>query len=122
MIHIQRYSPDTCSCVLLETWDDTQASEARVHVFEAMEVICAAHQDDHGPTLYQRIVHENRRKNLVLAMAQALQPDVSHLDYTWTFDEQRQLQPQLPTLDPRHRAALQAAADLQFGPHQVRLA
>ena len=120
-VHMQRYSPDTCQCVLLETWDDTVDAEARIHTFHAMEVICAGHAGEDGVQLYQRILHENRRKNLLLAMAQSLDPTVLWTDYHWSFDPQRCLLASFPTLDATHLPQLQAFADLQFGPGLVRL-
>lgn len=119
MIHTQRFSPDTCGCVLLETWDDEPPAEARVHHFQAFEYICDAHTGHAGSTLYDRIRAENRRKNLLSLMAQALRADFHDEDYTWAFDDHRRLQVTVAHLTPAQGQALQAMADLQFGPGLV---
>lgn len=119
MIHIQRWAPDTCGCVLLETWDDTVEAAARVHTFQEMEVICPFHAALEGEAVYTTMRGENRRKNLVAVIAKSVRPAFQDADYTWSFDAQRRLVVTIAGLTNQQRTQLQAAADLQFGPGLV---
>lgn len=42
-IIINTWSPDTCSCILHFSWDDSVPPEERVHTFFAAERVCADH-------------------------------------------------------------------------------
>jgi hypothetical protein len=118
----QKWSPDTCGCVLLETWDDATDQAARVHTYHAVEHACPAHTHLSGEAVYQAVRGENRRKNLVAVIAKALHAPFEHADYTWSFDAQRRVVATVAGLSVGQQQALQQAADLQFGPGQVDVA
>jgi hypothetical protein len=119
MLKTQRWSPDTCTCVMLETWDDTTTEAERVHTFHTMEVICSFHASQAGVTAYTTVRGENRRKNLVAVMARSIRPAFVDTDYTWTFDAQRRVIVTIANLSQAQKTALQNAADAQFGPGLV---
>jgi hypothetical protein len=118
-LHTQRWGLDTCGCIVLETWDDTEEAAARVHTFQEMEAICAFHAAEQGEAVYTTIRAENRRKNLVAVLAKSVRPTFRDADYTWAFDAQRRLVVTIVGLTNAQRTQLQAAADLQFGPGVV---
>ena len=63
-LHTTRWSPDTCSCVIEYTWDDTDPQETRQHTLSTYVSRCAAH-DAVGPdsNRYDTVKEENTRKN-----------------------------------------------------------
>ena len=119
MLKTQRWSPDSCQCVMLETWEDTVDAAARTHTFQQMEVICPAHTSLAGEPAYQTVRAENRRKNLVAVAAKSVRTQFVDSDYTWSFDAQRRLIATIQTFTIPQKNALQAAVDLQFGPGTV---
>lgn len=64
MLHINKWSPDTCGCVLQYQWDDSLPSEQRVHVALPADKLCSAHNHltDHIEH-HSKIVAENQNKN-----------------------------------------------------------
>ena len=63
-IHVNRYSPDTCGCVIDYQWDDEQTGEDRQHTLTSVVSRCPAHAA--LPTnggVWDSILDENPRKN-----------------------------------------------------------
>ena len=114
-VHTQRWAPDTCGCILLETWDDAVPDAARVHTFHATDKMCPVHAGTADEALYAVIRGENRRKNLVAVIAKSVRADFVDADYTWAFDAQRRVLVTIADLTSAQKTTLQAAVDLQFG-------
>lgn len=64
VIHITRYSPDSCSCSLDFSWDD--AVEPRVHSLSAIVKKCDAHKILTDQQIFDTVFNENRLKNQTL--------------------------------------------------------
>ena len=64
-IKTTRWSPDTCSCVLEYTWDDTVPQSSRIHSIDNYITKCAAHAAQATDTdRWNTILEENPRKNV----------------------------------------------------------
>jgi hypothetical protein len=121
MLKTQRFSPDTCACVLLEIWDDATTEAERVHTFQQMEVTCAVHASQTGEAVYQAVRSENRRKNLIGVIARSIRPAFLDTEYTWVFDAQRRVVVTIANLTNAQKTALRTACDLQFAPGLVTI-
>lgn len=67
MLKVTRWSPDTCSCILEYSWDDTQNESVRTHNLDNIVQKCPAHQNlPDNPSVYNTVLDENPRKNLSL--------------------------------------------------------
>ena len=124
MIHEQRYSPDTCGCVFLETWDDAVPPIERVHVLRTREVTCAFHAADIPAIGYSRVYDENRRKNVSIFIMKAQHAAANETQVQWSFDANRNL---IVTglaafgINAQKLKTIQDAIDLQFGVGKVLL-
>jgi len=58
-----RWSPDTCSCVIEYTWDDTLTEDQRVHTLKTISK-CSNHSALNDDTAYSSVLEENPRKNI----------------------------------------------------------
>jgi len=67
-IQTTRWSPDTCSCVLEYTWDDTQTEATRTHTLSNIINKCSAHNPLTNSNIYSSILDENPRKNQSLQL------------------------------------------------------
>lgn len=66
-IRTTRWSPDTCSCVIEYTWDDTQPEQTRTHNLDNYITRCPAHSALANDTeRWNTILEENPRKNIAL--------------------------------------------------------
>jgi hypothetical protein len=63
---ITRYSPDTCSCVIEYSWDDTLSETNRVHTLSTYVNKCSAHTSLNNTQAWNAVFEENPRKNLSL--------------------------------------------------------
>jgi hypothetical protein len=64
-INVTRWSPDTCTCVLEYSWDDTAPEDSRVHNITNVVQKCAAHAGTPDLTTHWNIINEeNPRKNV----------------------------------------------------------
>lgn len=63
MIKKNRWSPDTCDCVLFYSWDDTVPDEEIVNVFDSIENVCSEHQGFTDQEVYDAVLSENQAKN-----------------------------------------------------------
>jgi len=64
-IRTTRWSPDTCTCVIDYTWDDTTSETNRVHTLSTITK-CPAHIAQTDSTAYSTVLDENPRKNIAL--------------------------------------------------------
>jgi hypothetical protein len=98
MIHTTRWSPDTCSCVIDYTWDDTVPDNERTHNLSNVIERCPAHQALSDNDTFSSLMDENPRKNIALAEclengpptlsdtiggAKQLKPNVT-FDWSWS--------------------------------------
>lgn len=66
---INKWSPDTCGCVINYSWDRDSSENGRVHTFEGSDRKCQDHGNFMEQDLYNVVVEENQRKNIVLQHA-----------------------------------------------------
>lgn len=114
-----RWRPDTCGCIVEYKWDTEVAPEARTHTYSRTIATCPEHAALAGNALYTEVVSENRRKNLVLGIAQGIDSAITDEGYKWSFDANRVLQASFSGTTPVTRQQIQDACDLQFGPNRV---
>ena len=110
---------DTCPCIIEyeyffdgtpERWNQTLAT-------------CAAHTGLVGPALFAAMLEENRRMNGVRQIASELtNVSVELVNVSWAFDSRRLVEITFPDLTRAEKDAVQAAADIRFGPGRVRVA
>ena len=63
-IHTNRFSPDTCSCIIEYSWDDAVPEASRTHSVDNVVSKCAAHTSLSNPSdVWNTIQVENPRKN-----------------------------------------------------------
>lgn len=88
-IIINKWSPDTCGCILNYQWIRGSHEDGRVHVFHSFDKVCPDHENlkgvhpDSGKTIhgmhqdvngdglsvYNAVLEENQRKNIILQHA-----------------------------------------------------
>ena len=69
-IQTTRWSPDTCSCVIEYTWDDTEPEATRTHTVSNYINTCTEHSLlADNTTRWNTITEENPRKNTALQVA-----------------------------------------------------
>ncbi len=119
-----RWSFDTCGCVVRYSWETTDAPSDRVHAFTDVEITCVEHSDKVGIVLYNAAVDENQRKNITQGVAQGIQANLTRDVYVWSFDASRVLLVSFDdsvSVNNPTKASIQSACDLQFGPNKVRV-
>jgi hypothetical protein len=67
-IQTTRWSPDTCTCVLEYTWDDTLPNDQITPTYSNTISKCPDHSSQSGDTLFNIVNEENPRKNITLQM------------------------------------------------------
>lgn len=65
-IVVNKWSPDTCGCVLNYSWIRGSSENGRVHTYEGHDRKCHDHGDLMEQHLYNTVVEENQRKNITL--------------------------------------------------------
>ena len=60
------WSPDTCTCQVSYTWDDTISEATRTHSFASAVRKCSAHNAQTDANCYTTLMDENPRKNIAL--------------------------------------------------------
>ena len=68
-IKTTRWSPDTCSCVVEFTWDDSVAEDQRTDSLSQVIQKCPVHQAQSDPNVYSTLKDENPRKNIALGLS-----------------------------------------------------
>ena len=120
-IQITRWSPDTCRCVIDYQWDDSVPQEKREHTVSSIVSKCSFHDqlpDDN--THYGTVIDENQNKNIVLSKIQDNVPAATETDtkgnvslkegvILWSFDSNRNLVIEAPTLSSDDLFILEAA-------------
>ena len=61
-INTTRWSPDTCSCVVEYSWDDSVSAEQRTHELTSIEK-CPVHSSLSDSEAFAAVTDENPRKN-----------------------------------------------------------
>jgi len=130
MLRTQRWVPDHCAnpatgdaCSLIEEWDDAVPVTARIHKFVEAEKLCSRHAAQHGSdhaAAFTANYEENRRKNIVIPIAQSVKSALIPDHYSWAFDASGVLTVSFAgNLTTPQKAQLQSHCDLQFGPGKV---
>ena len=123
MIHETMWSPDTCSCILIYTWDDALDENVRTHTIERVLRRCPAHASLTKDTeIYGTVVEENTRKNKAFGLAQGIVPNLTTEDYEWSFDANRKLRATFRgKLSVTQAVKLRQTCDSQLGANRVEV-
>jgi hypothetical protein len=68
-IKTTRWSPDTCSCSVEYTWDDTLTEANRTHTLSDVINKCPAHSALTNSSVYTTVLDENPKKNITLQLS-----------------------------------------------------
>jgi len=120
MIHIQEYRPDTCTCVVQESWDDSVPEDQRVHTLEAVLHRGPEHASILDSSLYPVIREENRRKNLTVGKCVSVAAVVPG-QISWAYTPGRLLQISFSGVNVPNatKQAIQAWCDTNLGVGKV---
>ena len=66
VLKTNRWSPDTCSCIVEFTWDDSIPQDSRVHNISNVVQRCPAHSNLDTNTHWNVLMEENPRKNIAI--------------------------------------------------------
>lgn len=124
MIHTQRWEPDTCGCVIIETWDDALPPDERVHIYQSSERICQMHQNagvTPGPGHRVRVHDENTRKNITFELVLERLSSLPYENYVWTYESDGVLRVWFRNINPTPQqiAQIQTRCDQRFGVGRV---
>lgn len=122
-ININRWSPDTCSCVVEYSWDDSVPAEQRVHKLHRIVTACPEHPADaHAVGTDMTEVHlqvKNTHKNVAIKTAiEALGIDPNQTDgfgksvlgtVGWKYQEDGKLVLTLPEVHQKDKSVVEAA-------------
>jgi hypothetical protein len=118
-VHLQRFQPDTCTCVVLESWDDSVPDDQVVHTMVSIEHRGAEHASILDDSLYGVIRAENVRKNLAIGVCLAAVPELGQdpRQVAWVYTAGRTLLLSFPgvNLSGTLKATLQATCETEFG-------
>ena len=116
MIKIQQFAPDTCACVVLETWDDALAGDQVVFGLAGIVHRGDEHLAILDDSLYAVIREENYRKNVCQFLA-ATMAAVAFNEVAWSFTPGRLLQLSFPNVvvDQATKTSIQLACDDKVG-------
>lgn len=141
VIRTTRWTPDTCSCIIEYTWDDSIAETSRVHNLDKVVTRCPEHQLQGGndTVTWNTINEENPRKNraideIILRApdvyidiaadgTRALKPNIT-IDFEWTGIPPNRVIRMIVkgvTLPQNHFDALQTRLNTRFGAGKVIL-
>lgn len=73
-IVITKWGPDTCGCTLNYSWDRDSSEDTRVHTFEGYDRRCQDHEHLIDHHVYNAVLEENQRKNILLQHALEAHP------------------------------------------------
>jgi hypothetical protein len=119
------WSPDTCTCQVEFTWDDTQDPVARVHTYSRTIATCPAHAGLAGlSTHWDTVLDRNRRKNLTYTQLLTVLATVTPEQYAglWSYDAAQNVltvNGTLAGLTANQRSSLQTKCNTQFGSGKV---
>ena len=115
-IRIQNYAPDTCTCVVQESWDDSLPSDQVVY-----ELVSVLHRGDEHAAIVDGSLHavlyeENRRKNKAWGKAIELSNKVGDR-VAWSFNAARTLLVSFPqdNVPASVKTQIQAWCDSNLG-------
>lgn len=118
-VHYQSFSPDTCTCKVLESWDDSVPADQVVHTLVSVEHRGDEHASILDDSLYGVIRAENVRKNLAIIACLAEAPELNNdpEQVAWSYTPGRTLLLSFPgvNLAGALKSTLQATCDTQFG-------
>ncbi len=122
MKKVTRWSPDTCGCVVDYEWNDKQPGNIRDHTLKTIVQFCPAHQGLSDAEVFLAVFDENKRKNKTLKKAGELKgAEIEPDAISWSFDQNRRLDINLPVLNSSQRAALQAWCNNSLGANKVKV-
>ncbi len=126
-IQTTTWTPDTCTCTVTYTWDDTVAQNLRVHTFQSVVTQGAEHSALPGATLWSTITLENTTKNQIQPLVQQIAPGIDVTTWlqqvTWSFSGSgaaRVLTVNFGSLlTSAQKAQLQTVCDTTFGTGKI---
>ncbi len=129
-LHTTRWRPDTCTCIIEYSWEDTAPEEQRTHSVHRVTNKCEAHKNLNDKEIYAAVTEENPRKNLALSKLMDRFPhlieeitDESGNKYkrfkerhkpTFKFDSDRHLVIDIPNLSSRDKYLAKAEINKHF--------
>lgn len=131
-IHITRWRPDTCDCILEYSWDDSVSPDLRVHTPVSI-LKDSVHSVLSDTDAHTAVFDENARKNRALGAAltnfpaktgklgEAGDTVLDETKFSWSFDGSRKLLLSIPSLTNPQRTNLQSICDTQFGVGKVTI-
>ena len=115
----QLFQPDTCTCRVLEEWDEALPLDQVVHTLVAIQHRGDEHSAILDDSLYSTIREENRRKILAVGIALATATVLANDPATvaWSFTAGRTLQLTFPTVNVSNadKTAIQSECDATLG-------
>lgn len=110
MIKHTTWTPDTCGCELVYSWDSTTSEQNRVHTPVSSKP-CAIHGHlKDVPTHHTAIIKENQSKNQAIEEACQAVPRLLPEHFSFSFDANRNLTLAIATLSDVELAAVHARA------------
>lgn len=148
MIKITTWKPDTCECEIHYQWDDSVPEDQRVHVpidsfTDSQGKIrqtkkCQHHNKHDLHTAHAKILEENQGKNFARQHILDSLPEVADVktdadgnqvkefkkgnEFSFSFDENRQLQVEVKGLNAKNKTDLRTALGAKFGNGKIKIA
>lgn len=118
-MQLTKWSPDTCSCIIIYEWDKDLEPPERTHIIKEIVHACEAHEILSDPDIWTYVFRENTRKNISIdEICTYLETDYQKLleqfQFTWRFEgegDSRILYVSLPTLGPQQKIIAQRRID-----------
>lgn len=115
----QRWQPDTCPCVLEQTFEYPDDGGAATLVSQTLAIPCPAH------AAAADVFEENQRKNGAINNILAAHPTLTSADCQWSVTEARNgnrrvVRVRVARLTRAQKDALDGSADSRFGAGNVR--
>lgn len=132
MIQKTIWRPDTCSCVIEYEWDDAVPAEQRTHTISNIIGKCKHHNtttshEEH----YDKVLNENRRKNIVLEEIKKTIPSATEIDakgevklkedVKWSYDDTRALNIEVPTLTKGEKSTLESTLNGKYSGEIIKV-
>jgi hypothetical protein len=121
-IHITRWFPDTCGCVLEYSWDTDLPIEGQ-ELKELPPVFrCPIHSAVPADQLHAKVNGENKTKNETLAEIEKIVPDFDKVN-NWSFDVDRNvvIKDKDTKLSNKQKKDIQDACDTKYGKNKIKL-
>jgi len=126
------WKPDTCNCVITYEWDTEDTNINREHTVIHTEP-CEFHKDQSKEVVFETVKDENTRKNKFIADVMENVPEIVEIDVKgqkklkedvvvdFHFDEERNLNINIPSLKSLDELALKNLAETKYGVNKVKL-